>query len=132
MIKNHITLQDVFESSSIFLCISNYIPCYQDLTQYRSMWLVIICWLSSYIFSNVYIFNICIRCIWLNSTYIMTNICRTIMLFDCAIDPILCYHKRPVIWSFILICSFISKNWFISDFIVVVKLFYYFCGLNLN
>ena len=49
------------------------------------------------------IFNICIRFIWLNATYIIPNSCHTIFYCDRAIDPTLHYHKWSLIWHFVFL-----------------------------
>ena len=75
------------------------------------------------------IFNVCIRCIWLNATYIMINFFRNILQFDRAIGPTLLHHKWSLIWRFIFVCRMIIYHEFISNFIVVVNLFYIFADV---
>ena len=81
---------------------------------------------SSYTFFNVNIFNVCIRCIWFNATYILPNFYCTTLSCDCAIGSTLRYQKWALIWSFIFVCSIISENDFISDFVVAVNSFIIF------
>ena len=106
----HIRLSTLFPSSNI---IQKYITGDHMLT-------------SSYLFFNVNIFNICIRCIWFNETYIIPNFYRTTLLCDRSIVPTLCYHKCYHIWIFIFVCSIISEHDFISDFALVVNSFIIF------
>ena len=75
----------------------------------------------SYIFFNADIFNVFIRCIWFNATYIMPRIYCTTLLYERVIGPTLCYQEWALIWSFIFACSIISEHDFISNFVVVVN-----------
>ena len=77
----------------------------------------------SKIFFNAVIFNVCIRCIWLNVTYIMSNLFRTTLQCDFAIGPRLFYNKWAFIRRFIYLGIIISEHDFISKFIVMVKSF---------
>ena len=79
------------------------------------------CWLSSYIFFNVYVLNVCVRFIWLNLTYNIPTFYRATLWCDRAIVPTLCYNKWPIMWCFIFVCIIINNDDFISDFIVVVN-----------
>ena len=72
---------------------------------------------------GVNIFNICIRCLCLNATYIIPNAYCTKMYYDQAIVPTPCYHKWCLICHLIFVFSVISKHYSISDFIVSVKSF---------
>ena len=75
------------------------------------------------------IFNFCIRCIWLNPTCIMPNFYLTTLLCDGAIGSTLCYHKCPVIWRLIFLCSVISEYDLISNFVVMVNSFTIFVDI---
>ena len=115
-----------YESTPRSPCVSDYLPCFQALIQYRIIYLVIICWhRHTYIF-NVNIFNICMRYIWFNATFILTNFYRTTLLYDRVIGTTLCYQKWALIWSFISVCSIINEHEFISDLVVAVKFFIIF------
>ena len=62
---------------------------------------------SSYIFFNVNISKVFIRCIWLNPTYIMPNLFQITLYCDRDIGPTLRDHKWPVLCSFIFLCRII-------------------------
>ena len=76
-------------------------------------------------------FNVCIRFIWLNLTYIMPNFCRTILYIYRAVGKTLCYHKCALIWSLLFLCSVVTEHEFISDFIVVVNSIYISANISL-
>ena len=70
---------------------------------------------------GVDIFNVCIRFIWLNPTYVIPSFCWTILYIYHANGKIPHYHKWALIWSFVFVCIAVTDNDFISDFIDVVN-----------
>ena len=74
------------------------------------------------------IFNFGIQFIWINLTYIIRNLCRTILWCYCAIGKTLRYYKRSFIWRFIFVCSMVSERDSISDFIVIVNSMFILSG----
>ena len=84
---------------------------------------------SSYIFFSGNIFNVFIRLICINATYILPKFCRTILQCERSIGPTLIYFKWSLIWSFMFVFSMISEHDFISNLIVVVNPFYIFADI---
>ena len=100
-----------YELTSISLCVSDYIPCFQDLiynTEVYKWWSYVNIIINVF---GVNIFNVCIRFIWLNMMYIIHNLYWTTLQCDCDIGPTLRYHKWTSIWSFIFLFSVISECW---------------------
>ena len=85
-------------------------------------------YMTSYLYVDIIIhifqtitFNFSIRYIWINSTYIILNLCYTIFQLYRVIGKTLGYHKRSHIWRFIFLRSFSGEHKVISNFIVVVN-----------
>ena len=78
---------------------------------------------------GVDIFNVCMRCIWLNTAYVMPNLYRTTFHCDFTIGTTPRYQKWPIILCFIIVCSVISEHDFISNFIVMVNSFSIFTDI---
>ena len=115
-----------YESTSMSPFVSDYIFCFQDL-----IWKEVYNWYADVeyrhtCFSSFNVFNVFIRCIWLNATYIIPICYPTILQCNRSIVPTLCCLKCPVIWSFVFESRIIIENDFISDFEVMVYSFIIF------
>ena len=81
---------------------------------------------------NIYwikIFNFIIQFIWLNATYIIRNLGRTIFSIYRAIGKTLCYYKRAFIWRFMLVYSVVSEHYFVYDYIIIVEPIFILLGV---
>ena len=111
-----------YESTSRSPCASNHIifPSFNIIQKYITG--ILYKTVVIHIF-RVDIFNMYIRCIWLNPKYIIPNVyCTTNQCYR-YIGPTLINLKLALMWVFVFESNIIIQHYFISNFLVVVNSF---------